>query len=517
MSENMNLELMCEVHVCSELLPLYCKDCDCLLCGDCVTRDHVGHKIRKASEVVESQELQLKESLSNDKSILFLQKLLNNSKRSKKQLAENRENLLRNVVNREEEIIEKVKLWREEMTEKIIYLADIQTECLIKGIALTSVLLQSKDSGLNLKKDYSSVEIIFLNHGLRNLLEKGNRNWYNNWCLGNLNFKIGIVAENIFDLFGKLVDETEELSSDINQNEEKEEEKEKLYGSFGLKIMKFKFASGPVNNIIPVRNLLLRKEKIAFYDFDVKKGTLNHRMKNILSNVHQIALIPSCGDVLTLMNSFQRILRITKGGMVTTYISTKIPNESYCCVGNAGKQAYACVVHVVEKNSYWTTKLSLLDQYGRILMSFTLLDISKCINKRIFVSDEANKFVTIDERTVKVVECTRDIVKVIKAYRGCVGTSPAYSFSPRDIAVDMRGNILVAVFNDNAIHLLDQTLTFQKLLMTAEDGLQRPTSVALDAEGYLYVGCEDGQIHVMNYQYLLNTNRQTRLEIEHSK
>lgn len=82
MSGNMNLELMCEVHDCSELLPLYCKDCDCLLCGDCVTRDHVGHKIRKASEVVESQELQLKESLNSDKSILLLQKLLNNSKGS---------------------------------------------------------------------------------------------------------------------------------------------------------------------------------------------------------------------------------------------------------------------------------------------------------------------------------------------------------------------------------------------------------------------------------------------------
>lgn len=79
-------------------------------------------------------------------------------------------------------------------------------------------------------------------------------------------------------------------------------------------------------------------------------------MKNILSNVHQIALIPSCGDVLTLMNSFQRILRITKGGMVTTYISTKIPNESYCCVGNAGKQVYACVVHVVEKKQLLDNK-----------------------------------------------------------------------------------------------------------------------------------------------------------------
>lgn len=29
--------------------------------------------------------------------------------------------------------------------------------------------------------------------------------------------------------------------------------------------------------------------------------------------------------------------------------------------------------------------------------------------------------------------------------------------------------------------------------MTEEDDLKRPTSVALDTEGYLYVGCEDGQ------------------------
>lgn len=90
----------------------------------------------------------------------------------------------------------------------------------------------------------------------------------------------------MFDLFGILVDKTEDLSSDINQIEVEEEEKEKLYGSLVLKIMKFKFASGPVNNIILVRNPLQRKEKIAFHDFDEKKETLNNRMKNILSSVH---------------------------------------------------------------------------------------------------------------------------------------------------------------------------------------------------------------------------------------
>lgn len=40
-------DLICEIHDC-ELLPLYCTDCDCPLCGDCVTCDHVGHKIKKS-------------------------------------------------------------------------------------------------------------------------------------------------------------------------------------------------------------------------------------------------------------------------------------------------------------------------------------------------------------------------------------------------------------------------------------------------------------------------------------
>lgn len=252
--------------------------------------------------------------------------------------------------------------------------------------------------------------------------------------------------------------------------------------------MDFKFASGPINNIIPFKNsqiLFLLKEKIAFYDFDLKKG---HRLKDISSDVHQIVLIPSCGEVLSLMNCLQSILRITRGGKITTYITTKKPHERYSCVGYTGKQAYACVVHEAENNNNWTIDLSLLDQFGQILMSFNL-DFSKYlknrkfkIKRRIFVSNETYKFITIDESTVELVDGTGNTAKVTKAYKGCVGTSPAYSFSPRDIAVDKRGNILVAVVNDNAIHLLDQTLTFQTLLMTEEDGLHRPTSLALHGQ-----------------------------------
>lgn len=116
-----------------------------------------------------------------------------------------------------------------------------------------------------MKKDYNSVEIIFLGHGLQNLLDKKNKNWSNDRCLRNLNLSIGIVNEDLFDLFGKFVDETEELSTDVYQCEEEEEEE--FYDSLDLKIMDFKFASGPINNIIPLKNsqiLFCLKKKELF-------------------------------------------------------------------------------------------------------------------------------------------------------------------------------------------------------------------------------------------------------------
>lgn len=152
MSGNTNLYLVCEVHDC-ELLPLYCIDCDFPLCGDCVTRDHVGHKVRKVSEVIETQLRQLEEGLDNENSILFLKNLLSDSQRRQKQLAENRENLLRNVLNREEELIEKAKLWREKMTDRIITLAEEQRKSLDKDVTITSALLLRKNKSQDLEQE----------------------------------------------------------------------------------------------------------------------------------------------------------------------------------------------------------------------------------------------------------------------------------------------------------------------------------------------------------------------------
>lgn len=49
---------------------------------------------------------------------------------------------------------------------------------------------------------------------------------------------------------------------------------------------------------------------------------------------------------------------------------TKCDHERHECIGYAGEQAYACVVHATKGQYLLCKELSLLDEFGRILMSF---------------------------------------------------------------------------------------------------------------------------------------------------
>ena len=40
------------------------------------------------------------------------------------------------------------------------------------------------------------------------------------------------------------------------------------------------------------------------------------------------------------------------------------------------------------------------------------------------------------------------------------------------MAIDDKGSVLLVVRDDNAIHLLDKSLKFKRLILTVEDGLQ---------------------------------------------
>lgn len=70
------------------------------------------------------------------------------------------------------------------------------------------------------------------------------------------------------------------------------------------------------------------------------------------------------------------------------------------------------------------------------------------------------------------------------------------SFEPRGIACDARGHIFVADSTNNAIHMLEHTGVFMRMVVTEADGLYGPYSVAVDKEDYLWIGCRDADIKV---------------------
>ncbi|XP_056014987.1 uncharacterized protein LOC125676724 [Ostrea edulis] len=351
-----DVNLTCTVHS-NDLLPLFCKDCDHLLCCDCITHDHAGHKLCNVSEVVEFHQQELQGVLKNEKSIQFLERLVVDSQGEQDRLAQHTEDLLRNVIDREEEIIAKVRIWRENLTDMIIQFREERDKYLKEKKNIISALLKMRERDIHLESERCNLEIIRINCAVRGLVDANESSSDETSDL--IGFEIGSSSRYLNDIFGK-ISETEMSSDEISFNEAEkakkmEEDEEEFYDCEGLHRCTFRTKS--IKDIIPLQNL-------------------------------QTFLLSS----------------------------------------------------------------------------------------------------------------------------GSIGTDPGSRFCTTGMTTDKQNNILLAVQNDNAIHLLDKSLTFQKLLMTAEDGLYRPTSVALDRDGYLWVGCENGELHIVNYRYLLNTDRQTRLK-----
>ena len=195
---------------------------------------------------------------------------------------------------------------------------------------------------------------------------------------------------------------------------------------------------------------------------------------------------------------------------------TKAQTEIFCALNYGGNQAYACVLLRCYKdinNANFDHYVCLLNEYGVSLKKY-LYPLAyhwtlRHAEWRLLPAQCADKYIVLRVKNV-LEKIDTESNKITANYSGAIGISPGSQFSPTDIAIDDKDNVLLVVRDDNAIHLLDKSLKFQRLILTEEDGLQSPWSVTLDSSGYLWVGCQDGKIHAFNYQYLLETERTAR-------
>ena len=197
----------------------------------------------------------------------------------------------------------------------------------------------------------------------------------------------------------------------------------------------------------------------------------------------------------------------------------KAIEETFCALNAGGHNAYVCLMLKCTRYSlaygsfHYDHHICLLDEYGVTLKKYSYLlngDSSfKNAIWKLLPAQDRNKYIVL-----RVLESLDKIDtesnKKASTYFGAIGIRPISQFSPSDMTIDDKDNVLLVVRDDNAIHLLDKSLKFQRLILSEEDGLHSPWSVTLDSSGYLWVGCQDGKIHAFNYQYLLETERSAR-------
>lgn len=81
------------------------------------------------------------------------------------------------------------------------------------------------------------------------------------------------------------------------------------------------------------------------------------------------------------------------------------------------------------------------------------------------------------------------------------GTEGNLIGEPCGLTCDRYGHVLVTDYKKHCVHLLDQQSQHLCNILSEKDGIKNPFSVAVDGDGFLWLGCSLGMVHI--FQYLL--------------
>lgn len=103
--QDVKMSYRCRIHA-DELLPLLCKDCDSPVCLNCLTTNHVGHKMGRLSECMEDTFRQLNDAIQGKECARFnLKQIEENLQNNQNRLKRQTEDMVQRVTEREEKII----------------------------------------------------------------------------------------------------------------------------------------------------------------------------------------------------------------------------------------------------------------------------------------------------------------------------------------------------------------------------------------------------------------------------
>ena len=390
----------------SDILPLYCRDCNRLMCSDCVTTDHVGHNLCKVSEVAEFHQNELKTILKSSESKFVLEKFLQQLQEKQINIAKDSENLINRVLEREEEIIQRVKLWRRKLIRNIYASRKRCGLSLKHNENVINALLHFEE--LSTEIDTINIVATYLNCEVKRLYPS--KMEYNEDKTGSVEytFEVGTSGEDLDTSFGMLKYYSEQESSsdaviEDNENIDDSEDESNFYECYENKVSHIyqTCAQYCIDDIV-----VFNERRI----FILSRGTLFHSEATLNDNkiaqriikegVHQMAEISSTEDLLYLLEDKKEIGRISKRNTITKFMFTKVEEDEFCALNSGGYLAYACLMlrrrvwrSLVQYDHY----ICLLNEYGVTLKKYSYLlggdYILNRANWRLML--DVNKYITL--------------------------------------------------------------------------------------------------------------------------
>lgn len=195
------------------------------------------------------------------------------------------------------------------------------------------------------------------------------------------------------------------------------------------------------------------------------------------------------GKVFISCNSGKKIITINTLGNGKTFIRT-----DYCTRGLALDEKENCMVCLTEKDAFFDTSsnvdscVSCVSSGREIRTSLRSKDIQ--YPARIAINNDQS--IVISDWIQLAVFVFKNNEEV-----GCYKGNPdiADDFIPRGICCTADGDIIVVDISTNCLQLLSYNGAFKRVLSELET-IEAPWSVAVDGKNNLWIGTQNGQIHM---------------------
>ena len=192
--------------------------------------------------------------------------------------------------------------------------------------------------------------------------------------------------------------------------------------------------------------------------------------------------VTSDGELLLVDYNNNCIRSVSREKKISTLFRTSRNPDSLCCLNNND-----IVVTFPDDSKFvvYSRNGEIRQKMDNIKFRFPMSVAVNKVNQDIYICDhEYNAEYSIG----KVVTIGAD-GQLRYEYSGQGGNV----FGPVDVCTDQMGHILITDFHNNRVHILDQEGQFIQYVLTSQHGLNCPTTIDVDREGYVWVGEYDNK------------------------